>query len=143
LKDFKLGPAKSVKIVKDGDIIDLGRLLIKIIHTPGHSKGSISLVSNRNELFTGDTAHFGSIYLPKKRKFPLFLESIHKLIQICDTEKIEEIYPSHEQFAVKKDLLMNLYNGVKNIDKIWKSKVKDDFLKSWVVQDDIFKYIIE
>ena len=44
----------EVKLLKDGDIITLGASEIRVIHTPGHSPGSISLYSEGN-LFTGDT----------------------------------------------------------------------------------------
>ncbi|MFX1357091.1 MAG: MBL fold metallo-hydrolase [Promethearchaeota archaeon] len=142
VKNFKLEAAKSVKSLNDGDLIDLGDITLKVYYTPGHSEGSISLVSNTKELFTGDTAHYGSMYLPKRRKFPSFLRSIQKLIDIYDNEKIEEIYPSHEQFPVKKDLLTKLYDGINNIDNIWNKRKRDRFLGSWMVQDNFFKYLI-
>lgn len=44
----------KVKLLKDGDIIKLGGSEIRVIHTPGHSPGSISLYCNGN-IFTGDT----------------------------------------------------------------------------------------
>ena len=44
----------EVKLLKDGDIITLGASEIRVIHTPGHSPGSISLYCEGN-LFTGDT----------------------------------------------------------------------------------------
>ena len=40
--------------VKDGDRIILGKLLFEVIHTPGHTPGSICLYGD-NTLFTGDT----------------------------------------------------------------------------------------
>lgn len=46
--------------VKDGDIIKLGNLKIKVIHTPGHTKGGICLKVG-NHIFTGDTLFQGSI----------------------------------------------------------------------------------
>lgn len=46
--------------VHDNDKIELGDLNIQIIHTPGHTKGSITLLINDN-LFTGDTLFSGSI----------------------------------------------------------------------------------
>jgi len=143
LRDFKLEVAKSVKSLDDGERIDLGDINLKIYHTPGHSEGSISLVSSTKELFTGDTAHYGSMYLPRRRQFPLLLESIQKLITIYNNENIEEIYPSHEEFSVKKDLLIKLYDGINNIDKIWHKRKIDKFLGSWMVQDKFFKYLIE
>ena len=41
-------------LVKDGDIISVGNVTLKVIHTPGHSPGGISLYSP-GYVFTGDT----------------------------------------------------------------------------------------
>lgn len=53
---FKGGRAikHEVRVLHDGDIINVGVEKIQVIHTPGHSPGSICLYSNGN-LFTGDT----------------------------------------------------------------------------------------
>ncbi|TFG28442.1 MAG: MBL fold metallo-hydrolase [Promethearchaeota archaeon] len=139
---FSLPPASSVKPLKDGDIIDLGDLALEIIHTPGHSPGSICLLSNRNELFTGDTAHFGTPYLPKKKMFPEVLTNLSKLINLCEKQKSIEIYPSHEEFGVGIELLSKLYNGISNIENIWDKRVKNDFMRSWIIDDGKFKYDI-
>jgi len=47
-------------LLKDGDIIKVGNLDIKVIHTPGHTMGGISLHVG-NYLITGDTLFKGSI----------------------------------------------------------------------------------
>ena len=41
-------------ILKDGDIINLGETQIKVISTPGHTKGSLCFLAE-DYLFTGDT----------------------------------------------------------------------------------------
>ncbi|MBF0398207.1 MAG: MBL fold metallo-hydrolase [Desulfobacterales bacterium] len=46
--------------VVDGDIINFGNASLKVIHTPGHTKGGISLYSEGN-VFVGDTLFAGSI----------------------------------------------------------------------------------
>ncbi len=51
---------KADKTFKDGDIIDLGDLQIKMIHTPGHTPGGASFDIN-GSLFTGDALFAGSI----------------------------------------------------------------------------------
>lgn len=51
---------ESAKILKDGDVLDFGNLLIKVIHTPGHSPGGITFQVN-GCLLTGDTLFKGSI----------------------------------------------------------------------------------
>jgi len=48
------GSPEPVEYLRDGDIIDVGRVKIRVIHTPGHSEGSISLYTDGN-IFTGDT----------------------------------------------------------------------------------------
>lgn len=46
--------SQEVRLLKDGDIITVGQGEIRVIHTPGHSPGSICLYYDGN-LFTGDT----------------------------------------------------------------------------------------
>ena len=41
--------------VRDGDLVQVGNLQIEVIHTPGHTPGSISLVCGNTCVFTGDT----------------------------------------------------------------------------------------
>jgi hydroxyacylglutathione hydrolase len=45
--------------ITDGEQIPLGDTVIKVLHTPGHSKESISLLVNDEFIFTGDTLFVG------------------------------------------------------------------------------------
>lgn len=47
--------------VKENDIIKLGETKLKVLETPGHTKGGICLLSNDNNMFTGDTLMRGSM----------------------------------------------------------------------------------
>ena len=141
-KKFILSPPPKVNPLKEGDEFDLGGIKVKIFHTPGHSIGSISLVTNRGELFTGDTAHYGTMFLSKKRKLHLILESLSKLLKICEDLQIEEIYPSHEDYPVGNELLVELINDISNIEQFMDTKTKDEFLGAWVLDAGKFKYIM-
>ena len=49
---------------KDGDLIEFGDFSLRVIHTPGHSKGSSCFVyesENKKIIFTGDTLFLGTI----------------------------------------------------------------------------------
>jgi len=48
------------KTLKDGDAIRFGKIVLRVLHTPGHSKGGISLVGD-DCVFVGDTLFQGSI----------------------------------------------------------------------------------
>ena len=41
--------------VADGEVINLGKVMIKVLHTPGHSKESICLQIDDKFILTGDT----------------------------------------------------------------------------------------
>ena len=51
---------KAGRLLQDGDLIKLGALEMKILHTPGHTPGSISVVVD-GIAFTGDALFAGSI----------------------------------------------------------------------------------
>ena len=47
-------------LLKDGDVIKIGENILKVIHTPGHTIGSICLYTD-GSIFTGDTLFVGSV----------------------------------------------------------------------------------
>lgn len=49
----KASPAADI-LVRDGDTIEAGRVKLKVLHTPGHTPGGISLYTD-GFVFTGDT----------------------------------------------------------------------------------------
>jgi len=93
---FSAGLVLDVKpvLLKDGDIVRAGEISFEVIHTPGHSPGSISLMSG-GVLFTGDTL-FNSGY--GRTDFPggdeeKLLASIRNRLLVLPDETI--IYPGH------------------------------------------------
>jgi glyoxylase-like metal-dependent hydrolase (beta-lactamase superfamily II) len=56
-------PFAISKLVKEGDIIDLGGRRLEILETPGHAPDSICLIDRENRiLFTGDTFYLAALY---------------------------------------------------------------------------------
>ncbi|MDO9334502.1 MAG: MBL fold metallo-hydrolase [Dehalococcoidales bacterium] len=51
---FSKRPPPADMLLKDGDIVNIGKLSFKVLHTPGHTPGGISLYSE-GIVFTGDT----------------------------------------------------------------------------------------
>jgi len=79
--------------LQDGDRVKYGKVTLKVIHTPGHSPGGISLVGDK-EVFTGDTLFNGSI---GRTDFPdssaVDMEnSLAKLVRLPDSFIV---YPGH------------------------------------------------
>lgn len=46
--------------VRDGEKIEIGKTILRVVHTPGHSEDSICLVLDGELVFTGDTLFVGN-----------------------------------------------------------------------------------
>ena len=80
----------------DGDLIHLGDLEFRVIHTPGHTKGGSSLyLESQKLLFSGDTLFrgtWGRTDLPTS-DFNQIMESITKKLMVLPDDTI--VYPGH------------------------------------------------
>lgn len=87
------------RCVNDGDTVTFGNTTFKVIHTPGHSKGSVVYYcKEENIAFTGDTLFRGSIGrtdLPGGSMFQM-INSLRLLEQLPDETKI---YPGHGYYT--------------------------------------------
>jgi len=91
LRTVSLPPADQM--LYDGDIVQVGDVALRVLHTPGHSRGSISLVG-ADAVFTGDTLFAGSIgrYDLPGASYEEIMLSIKKLATLPDRMKV---YPGH------------------------------------------------
>ena len=82
--------------VDEGDIIHVGSLEFKVIHTPGHTKGGTCLYCEKEALlFSGDTLFkgtWGRTDLPTS-SFPDIINSITNKLMILPDDTI--VYPGH------------------------------------------------
>jgi len=87
---------KADRLVEDGEIIRVGDLKLRVIHTPGHTKGSISLLCEEEKVvFTGDTLFAGSIGrtdLPGS-SFEEIMHSLKEKLMNLPEETV--VYPGH------------------------------------------------
>ena len=82
--------------IDDGDLIHLGNLEFRVIHTPGHTKGGSALYCEKEKcLFSGDTIFrgtWGRTDLPTS-SIEDIMNSITKKIMILPDDTI--VYPGH------------------------------------------------
>jgi len=87
-------PPKPERLLKDGDLIEIGDLSFTVLHTPGHSPGGISLYGH-GVVFSGDTLfNFGI----GRTDFPgcsyqKLMDSIHSKLMTLPDETI--VLPGH------------------------------------------------
>ena len=89
------GQVKDLLFYDEGDALPLGALTVEVLHTPGHSKGSVTL-KVRDVLFTGDTLFAGDCGrtdLPGGR----YEEILVSLGRLGRLEGNFHVCPGHEQ----------------------------------------------
>jgi glyoxylase-like metal-dependent hydrolase (beta-lactamase superfamily II) len=108
--------------LENRSLFDLGNHILEVIHTPGHTSGSICIYEfNTKVLFSGDTVFAGGTlsYIAESGSVGDYINSIMRL----EARKISEIYPGHGAISKnpEEDLpraIINarrLLNGEKNI----------------------------
>lgn len=92
---FTLEPATPSNLMRDGDVLNLGAHQFRVIHTPGHTPGSICLiVESERVLITGDTLFegtYGRYDLPGGDAEALY-ESLRRLRNL---DADYRVYPGH------------------------------------------------
>jgi hydroxyacylglutathione hydrolase len=93
---YKLSKINADVKVDDGDIIRVGSIPVKVIHTPGHTPDGLCLLVDNKKLLTGDTLFVGECGrtdMPGGNSKSMYHSLFHKIITLNDDV---EVYPGHD-----------------------------------------------
>jgi len=106
-------PAPADIRLQDGQVLEVGKLRIKVIHTPGHTPGSVCFLAAGN-LFTGDTLFVGDVGRTDLTGGSLdtLINSLKEKVIVLPAETI--IWPGHDYgetptSTVGREIKENLY----------------------------------
>ena len=85
----------ATRLLRDGDILDLGGRTLQVLHTPGHTRDSICLLDAASRiLFTGDTIDTGPIYAQfEESSIDSFADSARRLLAVAD--QVDVLFSAH------------------------------------------------
>lgn len=101
---------EKYNIVNDGDTIDFCGNSVRVLHTPGHTRGGVCYIID-DMIFSGDTLFCGSI---GRTDFPgsSFNDmriSLQKLVRLSE-EKDYEVFPGHNEITkLRHETEYNIY----------------------------------
>ncbi len=83
------------QLLQEGELLQLGQLSLKVIHTPGHTPGGISILVEDSHLFSGDTVFAQGV---GRTDFPggsmtKLMDSIRERLLVLPEEIT--VYPGH------------------------------------------------
>jgi glyoxylase-like metal-dependent hydrolase (beta-lactamase superfamily II) len=92
---YAVVPSTATTLLDDGDEIDLGGRVLRVMHTPGHSPDSICLFDERDGLlFGGDTINTGPIYAQlEDSDVAAFARSTRRLADLRDA--VSRVFVCH------------------------------------------------
>jgi hydroxyacylglutathione hydrolase len=82
--------------IDEGETLDIGKISIKVIYTPGHTTDSICVLVDNQKLLTGDTLFVGECGrtdFPGGNSKSMYESLFNKLLKLDDTI---EVYPGHD-----------------------------------------------
>ena len=102
-EEIKNHGVEKIKTVGEGDTINIGKIKVKVLHTPGHTPGSICYLIDK-KLITGDTLFVGNI---GRTDLPggspkIMSETLRRLKKL--DENIE-VYPGHDYGSTKSSTI--------------------------------------
>ena len=101
----RISPPADV-LIRDGDRFPLGILNVEVIHTPGHSPGSVCL-RVKKRIFSGDTLMAGTID-PKADELHTLLTSLRDRLMVLSDDI--RVYPGHgPDTTIQRERLHNFF----------------------------------
>lgn len=93
VRDYHIPPAPPTRVLAEGDEVDLGDSVFRVLHLPGHSPGSIGLLEARTGVFfSGDAIYEGDLLdeLPRS-SIPDYLATMDRLLSL----DVTVVHPGH------------------------------------------------
>ena len=117
---YRVFQGEPQRILRDGDVLDLGGSTVEVLHTPGHSPGHCCFYEPEREyLYTGDLIYRGCLYAFYPSTDPgLFYESVRKIRDY----KVSKVLPGHHQPDIPVSLIGRIEAGFAQIEKNGKLK---------------------
>lgn len=108
-------PSKAERILEEGDVLKLGGRRLRVLHTPGHSPGSICLLGEEEGLlFTGDTVYEGPLYAHFEDSDLLaYHDTMKRLAHLAPHLRL--VLPAHNRTPLEPEILMEMAEGLSRI----------------------------
>lgn len=122
---WEIPPVELTILLEEGNLIDLGDRTLEVIHTPGHSPGSMCLLDKKNRiLFTGDTFFPGPLYAyPEDVNIDDYIASVEKLKSRLD--EYDYLCTGHNDPWVKSEVISRVSEAFQEI-MAGKGEYKED-----------------
>ena len=114
-RDYRIVPTQPTRVLRDGDVVELGGRQLRVIHTPGHSPGSACFLdSGAGYLFTGDTVYRGDLNIQLEQSDPTtYAASMERLAGMASD--VSEVFPAHLETPLDPGIIGEIHGGMVSV----------------------------
>jgi glyoxylase-like metal-dependent hydrolase (beta-lactamase superfamily II) len=108
--------------VDEGDVFDLGNRRLRVLHTPGHTPGCISLIDEESgSLFVGDKVHEGAMFAHYEGGWAHeYRASVKRLAELVPS--INSVYPGHSRYPISPSRVLDVKRA---FEEIWHGRTAE------------------
>jgi len=117
-EDFDIGQYEMfqgvpARVLRDGNVIDLGGRRLEVLHTPGHSPGHMCFFEReRGYLFTGDLVYKDVLFAYYPSTDPAaYLASMERVAAL----PVERVFPAHHSLETQPELLVRVRDAFREL----------------------------
>lgn len=109
---LRAGEVRPVHPLWEDDVLDLGGRLLEVVHIPGHTPGSITLLDEGSRvLYSGDSVQTRNIFMfGPGRSMPAYIASMEKLMERY-LHRFDNVFPAHGPVPVEAEIIPRLRDG--------------------------------
>jgi len=113
IADYQLFQGVPTRVLADGDAIDLGGRVLRVLHTPGHSPGHMCFwEEERGWLFTGDLVYLDTLlaYYPSTDP-AAYLDSLERVAAL----PVQRVFPGHHSLDIRPEILIRMRDAFRGL----------------------------
>lgn len=106
VRSYAVFQGTPARLLRDGDVLDLGGRRLRVLHTPGHSPGHMCFwEEERGDLYAGDLVYQGTLLAGFPSTDPeAYLASLEKIAAL----PIRRLFPGHHALEIAPALAVRM-----------------------------------
>ena len=113
IERYEMFQGTPTRVLRDGDVIDLGGRRLEVLHTPGHSPGHMCFFEReRGYLFTGDLVYKDVLFAYYPSTDPAaYLTSMERVAAL----PVKRVFPAHHSLDTQPELLVRIRDAFRGL----------------------------
>ena len=115
VSQYKMFQGVPTRVLRGGEVLDLGGRRVEALHTPGHSPGHLCFwEADRGELYTGDLIYLDTLFAYYPSTDPdAYLASLERVAAL----PARRVFPAHHSLEVPPELPARMRDALRQLKR--------------------------